>query len=366
MRIVELSLAGLRNLPPQKIVLGAQGNWLFGANGAGKTSFLEAIYLLSTGRSFRAASFEAAIAYGEAVALVSAEISHGGRSQRMGVERTRGGSVRARVDGQSLLNATGLARLLPCHLLDATTIEVVVGAPATRRQFLDWGVFHVEPSFAAASRAFRGALSQRNAVLLRGSDVELDFWDEQLTRTADLVHQARARYVTGLAAHFTEALAQLNGPEMQAVYRAGWNTTRSLPEVLEQARAAERRVARTLYGPHRADIKLTIGGRAPAQALSRGQQKIAAYALVIAQIRFERTTEARDPVVLVDDLLAELDRAHAARVNDALDGLGVQYIVTAVEPKPANEGTAGRLCLFHVERGRVSAMPTDSGEVVSD
>ena len=356
-----LDIAGLRNLKSQKIAPGAQGNSLFGANGAGKTSVLEAIYLLSTGRSFRATSFDVAIAYDQPRAVVSAVVANDGMEYRLGVERRRDGSTHARLDGLDLNSTSSLAQQLPCHLLDANTIEVVVGAPKARRQLLDWGVFHVEHGFAALARRFRGVLGQRNALLQQllkqGDDAQLQFWDSRFSELALQVHDCRARYVASLIPEFARVLDALDAPPVEVGYRPGWAQDRPLAEVLLSSRDSECSVGRTLYGPHRADLRLTSMRRALPQALSRGQQKVVAYALVLAQIRLELQASGRAPVVLVDDLLSELDGHHARRVIEALRQLGVQYFVTAIDNNDW-AATDDPILAFHVEQGMI--YPTHS------
>ena len=355
MRILAMEFAGLRNLQSQRLTLGHRGNSFVGPNGAGKTSFLESIYLLSTGRSFRASSFEAAITYGEPRSVVSALIESVEGERRIGVERSRNGSVHARMDGVDLVNASSLAQQLPCHLLDASTIGVVIGSPKARRQLLDWGVFHVEHDYVALTRAFRVALMQRNAVLQSGDDNQLKFWDRRFVELASRVNVHRQRYVDLLAPGFQTMLTKLDAPSVDIAYRAGWKVDVPLAEVLAASRESERNLGRTAYGPHRADLRLTSAGRLLPQSLSRGQQKVVAYALVLAQIRLELAATPHAPIVLVDDLLAELDVAHASRVNDALLELGVQYFVTSIEPNSGATSPGDDLFLkFHVEQGMIT------------
>ena len=355
MRILALEIAGLRNLIGQRITPGPRGNLFCGPNGAGKTSMLEAIYLLGTGRSFRTTSFESAIAYGEPLAVVSAVVGSDDGEHRVGIERRRDGGIHARIDGRDLSNASSLALQLPCHLLDASTIGVVVGGPKSRRQLLDWGVFHVEHEFAALTRQLRGVLAHRNALLSSADAAQLRFWDVRFADLALQVHEHRARYMERLVPEFQDVLGTLEAPPIEVSYRPGWSTDRHLADVLSSARESERGVGRTLYGPHRADLRLSTAGRLLPQALSRGQQKVVAYALVLAQIRLELKTTPRPAIVLVDDLLAELDMHHAALVNAALQDLGVQYFVTSIDcGSSAFPLRDEQFLVFHVERGMIS------------
>ena len=332
-----------------------------GANGSGKTSLLEAVWMLGTGRSFRSNRTTPVIRYGAASLTVFGELAlEEGRALGLGVSRSRSGESEIRVGGERVRSASALASVMPVQLINPESVELVTGGPAERRRFLDWGTFHVEPSFLPAWRAFRRSLDQRNALLRAGSTSprEFELWERQLVSAAEEIDGARESYVESLVPLLQAALAELGDPGEVAVhYTRGWDGNEQYAELLAASRAADREAGYTRAGPQRADLRLVAEGRRAADVLSRGQQKILACSLLIAQARLLEQRSDRTGIYLVDDLPAELDEAHRRRLGTALAAMRGQVWVTSVEAGLVAEGldSAEHMTMFHVEHGRVSA-----------
>lgn len=364
MRFRRLDIHDLRNLEHVSLELGGGLNFFYGDNGAGKTAILEAVHLLARGRSFRAGQPPELIRRGAEAVTVHASVDDEHRGeQSIGMSRSRGGRAELRVNGRPAQRLSEAAELLPLQVMVPSLSELVFGPPAERRQWLDWGLFHVEHTYLPLLRRYQNALRQRNAALkavgsgeLMPSDV--DVWHLELAREGEAVSAARARYLTQLEPLIAAVLETL-APEVPVSlsYRRGWPADQDLWKVLGESAPREVKLGATQSGPHRADVELRVAGSPASAVLSRGQGKAVASALMLAQARLLRQTARRSSVFLIDDVGAELDLPHTKRFFGLLADLGVQILATSnVGPR----GLAGlpdvETRLFHVEHGAVRRM----------
>ena len=354
-----LSITSIRNILQAELKLSSGINLLQGENGSGKTSVLEAIHLLASGRSFRTSKPGTLISETEAKAVVFAELGSG---RQIGLIRTRGKGQQLNMDSEKQRNWDKVARELPVQVLDANSFLLLEGGPKTRRRFLDWGVFHVEPLFVDQWRKTRKCIANRNLLLKQANlDLQqLDAWDMQLCEAAHDVDRARESYFERFVPKFEEVYGSLAQPETHSVslnYWRGWDSNQELAEALTRSRASDRKYGATQAGPHRADIIVKAGARMAIETLSRGQQKILVSALKIAQGAL--LTEALDKacVYLVDDLPAELDRKNRQKVLDKLIALKGQLFVTCVDREALQVSSANSptMATFHVKRGTITA-----------
>jgi len=197
MPVERLRIESFRNIASAELHLG-RVNVLAGPNGSGKTSVLEVVHVLSAGRSFRTSKPEPLIQREAERFHLHAVLSPGAQSPgpvSVGVMRDRQGGFEARIQGRDIHNTAELARILPVLLINAESFELLDGGPRNRRQFLDWGVFHVEQGFHAAWLEAQRALSQRNALLrhARIATAQFDVWDARLADAADRLDAFRRR-----------------------------------------------------------------------------------------------------------------------------------------------------------------------------
>jgi len=354
-----LRIGDLRCLAEAELALAPGLNYLLGANGAGKTSVLEAAYVISRGHSFRPGSRDTLIRRGAEGFQVFARVQHPGSetSQKLGLER-RPGVWAGRLDDRPLERLTDLFRRCAVCCFEPGSHELIAGPSELRRSFLDWGVFHVEQDFLHQWRRYQSALKQRNALLRQdGPDAQLDAWDAELDRWGQGITSLRENYMRDFSRHFS-ALAQRLLPELpgaSARFAAGWNVDAGvdLAAQLLVNRPRDRQRQTTTVGPHRADWRPVFAELdAPAQ-LSRGQAKLTALAAVLAQARCYRDSAGEWPVVLVDDLPSELDLHHQDLLLGELVSAGVQALVSATELSPALQTHRPRARVFHVEQGRL-------------
>ena len=351
MRIKSLRIENFRNLREVEVQPHPRLNYFFGANGAGKTSLLECLVVLSRGRSFRTGRAEELSGEESDTFRVFLEAESSGRTLKLGLERS-GAHWKARKDGQDLALLSILTRHLPLVLLEPNSHLLISGPPDGRRRFLDWGVFHVEPHFLDCWRRYSRVLKQRNAALRDRQIQVLESLDELTARLGEQLDLFRKAYFEELTGAFS-CRAKDETPEFGDVsleYYPGWKAA-SLGDALGDSRKRDLERGTTSQGPHRADILLNREGRPIRSLLSRGEQKSFAAALLLTQARM-LAASGEKPLVLLDDLASEFDQEHVASVlESALDCAG-QVWVTGT----ADRGFARAFKTFHVEHGTVREM----------
>lgn len=348
MSLRRLRLTGLRNLATEELGLARGVTLITGANGAGKTSILEGIHILGRGRSFRSARLDRVRTDGQAALRVQGQVEVGGYWHRLGVGRDQSGT-RARLDGADAPNLSALARLLPVQVINSESERLVRDGPAGRRSFLNWTVFHVEPDYHAAWQRADRALRQRNAALRAGDRRAAEALESEVSQAGEVVHALRERTVAALHPLVDGYLAAwLPDMAITVRYRRGWTVDRTLAEALVRARASDEQMGYTTTGPQRADLAFRVDGMEARERLSRGQQKLLVLALLVSQVRLLGSVGQADPLLLVDDLPAELDSESRAMVVDAIAAVGCQTVVTAIESQSLRLEPG---VWFHVEQG---------------
>lgn len=349
MIIRKLQVENFRNLRAVDIQPHPQLNYFHGANGAGKTSVLEALVVLSRGRSFR--TTQAAELIGpleETFRLFSLVEAKGGQVHRLGLERS-GKRWRGRKDGRDLSQLSHLTRSLPLVLMDPDSHLLVSGPPEARRRYLDWGMFHVEPGFLESWRNFSKALKQRNAALRNHQAAVLDSLDQVLAQHAEALSSYRDSHCRAISGNILDMLRELNSglSHVSLDYMKGWSADVYSDQLrLNRSRDLERGM--TTNGPHRADLGLSCGTIPARAVLSRGEQKVLAAALLLTQAEL-LVNSGEHPVILLDDLASEFDRAHFDSVLLRALAVGSQVWVTGTRQAELSQPCS----VFHVEQGQV-------------
>jgi DNA replication and repair protein RecF len=353
MALAQLCVEDLRCIEKAELELGPGTHLIFGANGAGKTSLLEAAFVLGRGRSFRTRQNERLIRHGCALLRVLGRTSGDALPHTLGVEVARERGTRARVDAQNVRSLAELTAVFPVQALDPDAHKLIEESAARRRRWLDWAVFHVEPGFADAWGRYSRALQQRNAALRSGlGDVEV--WDPELAREGEKLSEARYRVLAALKPYWAALSEELIGVEVALGFSAGWDRGDSLAAALAAGMLRDRERRSTVVGPHRADVLLRVRGRAAREVLSRGQQKLAAVALTLCQLEYLKAEHGLRPTLLLDDPSAELDQERLGRFIARVRALDTQLIITALDRDYRLFGEPQSM--FHVEQGRVTRL----------
>jgi DNA replication and repair protein RecF len=348
-----LQVTDFRCLQSAELDLDPHFTLISGPNASGKTSLLEAIYVLGRGRSFRTRRLEHLIRHSAERFVVFGEVDTGSRRVPMGVEGSRAG-IRAQIDGDKPSSLAELALQLPVQIIDPEVHRLIEEGPSRRRRFLDWGVFHVEQSFVGHWQRYQQVLKQRNAALKAHQPRTIvSVWDSDLVRSGELLTGARARYVAGLSPLAAAIARNLLGMELSLGYRGGWLKDQSMAEALQQSWGHDQEAGATQVGPHRAELSIRLNGSGVKDRISRGQQKLLAAALLIAQIKLFPEDSSVQPTLLLDDPAAELDDERLAGLIREVSSHSVQLIVTTLHGEFSAFGEPGRR--FRMSGGEVSA-----------
>ena len=349
MSLAELRIENLRCIESASLIFSPQVNLIAGENGAGKTSILEAIFLLGRGRSFRTRSGERLIRYQQPKLTVFGR-SDDSPPQQAGIEIAADGGTRARINGENAQSLLELSGVLPVQAIDPEIHKLVDQGPERRRRWLDWLVFHVEPTFAPQWARYNRALKQRNAAL-RTSAFEIDVWDGELVRSGEEITQARRRTLDRLLPRLADTFKRFGDLDVTATFTSGWAADTSLAESLASHAERDRARGTTTSGPHRADVILRRQHRVARETLSRGQQKLTAVAMIVSQLQLLQAEMNLRAVLLLDDPAAELDDKNLQRLFEELASLRCQMIATSLTPETAL--FQAPKATFHVEQGRV-------------
>lgn len=355
-RLSQICIHHLRNLTAIDLVPNSQINVLAGHNGSGKTSFLEAIHLLATGRSFRTHLTSRIIQAEQPLLQLHAKIDQPLGHIPVGMAKHRDGHTQVKVSGETAQSIISIAELLPIQLLYPDSHTLLTGSPKLRRQFIDWGVFHVEhPFFLHWQRAER-IIKQRNTLLRQNaSESQIFAWNAELCQVAAILDENRQRYIENLLPAFKVILADLL-PNLAIVvnYYRGWNRDTPLADLLNENLMRDKELGYTVIGPHRADLKVTVNGIAARDILSQGQQKAIVYALRLAQSQLLQSQTNKQSIYLIDDLPAELDVDRRELIAKHLIKTGAQVFVTGTDidlllPFAKHHDAT----VFHVEHGSI-------------
>jgi DNA replication and repair protein RecF len=349
MSLAELRIQNLRCIESAVLEFSPELNLIAGENGAGKTSILEAIFLLGRGRSFRTRSSERLIRYHQPKLTVFGR-SDDSPPRQAGIEVAADGGTRARINGEAAASLLELSGVLPVQAIDPEIHKLVDQGPERRRRWLDWLVFHVEPSFAAQWARYNRALKQRNAALRSGVG-EIAAWDAELVRNGNAITEARQRTLARLIPCLDQTFERFGGLGVNVGFTTGWLAGTSLEDALRTHAERDRARGTTTAGPHRADVTLRRSQRVARETLSRGQQKLTAVAMIVSQLRLLMDELNLRAVLLLDDPSAELDGKNLHRLFEELSGLRCQMIATSLTQETAL--FQAPKATFHVEQGRV-------------
>jgi DNA replication and repair protein RecF len=341
-----------RCLAAVEIDLDPKANVFIGPNASGKTSLLEAAFFLSRGRSFRSRRRDALIAHGADAFVLAAQATSGAIPMPLGVRAGRS-ATEWRVGGAPASGIADLAEQFPAQVIDPEVHKLLEEGPGRRRRYLDWGVFHVEHGFLTNWRRYHQALRQRNAALKdEAEDDALAAWEQELASTGEALASQRDAYLQRLAIPLARIGQSLIDLPISLVHHRGWDAEQPLLDALGRDRVRDRRYRATQLGPHRSDVAVGVGDRPAKDRVSRGQQKLVAAALMLAQLEIQEAERPGRSALLLDDPAAELDGENLARLMALVRNVPAQLWVTSLKPEIADLIAGSRV--FHVKQGEIS------------
>jgi len=348
MTIRQLSLTDFRNLKSTTLEFDSRFNLVSGDNGSGKTSLLEAIYVLCQAQSFRSHQLAQCINHDKNGFLLFGRFD----GFKAGLSRN-GKKLEIRLDGETLKRRSDLVKKAPINIVNADSFVLVDGAPVRRRAFLDWCLFHVEPSYAETWRQFQHALRQRNRLLKSRQDLHLlDYWDRHLLEPSARLYDMRREYAGKLREVIVDEFDELlQGLQLELEYRKGWPNNESLESSLAGHRQRDIRAGFTGVGIHRDDLLLTSKGRQVGEVLSRGQSKRVCLALFLAALELVNRVQEKRVILLIDDLHSELDTTAQKQVYRQLEAMDLQLFISNIDGALPAGIEAKEFKRFHVEHG---------------
>ncbi len=363
MSIGKLIVQDLRNIESVSVELHSDLNFIIGDNGSGKSSLLEAIFYLGHGKSFRSSKVENLLQHNKTAFTVSAKTN---KDCQMGVRKLFQGqsatNTEIRINGEKQTKFSVLAKNIAVQVITPESFKIFFGGPKQRRRFIDLGLFHVKHSFSDHWKEFSRILKQRNACLRsKATGRTLDYWTDIFVTSSQLIAKLRAAYVEELTKELTFWLKiMLPSVEEEIViqYLQGWNSKKPLFDVLQQYRDKELANGYSLFGAQKFDVRFLLKGESIENKLSRGQQKLFLLALTFAQAKLIERVNRVKPILLIDDVGAELDIHSRTLLNNAIAAIECQVIVTAIDKTAVEQLVPQKenYKMFHVKHGKLSVM----------
>lgn len=352
MSLQSLLIQNLRIIKQLDISFAADANLFIGENGAGKTSILEAIDILSRGRSFRERRTTPLLRKDAEELIISGKVNSINQTTHLGIQKSTRQTI-LHCNQEKVASISNHASYLPVLSMHPDSHQLIQGSGKYRRNYIDWSAFHVKPLFLQNWRDYSKCLRQRNVALRNSASTdELLVWTKQLSAIGEEVNIARLEIFQEISAIFSEFISILLPEcEISLNYQRGWSEEHSLETALQEAHNQEFLSKTTQRGPHRADLKIFLNQQVAAAAASRGQQKLIAASLLLAQIDHIQRYSEQKCVVLLDDIRAELDQQHAHALITALQSLGCQVFITAIELDQIDINGWEKTKVFHVKQG---------------
>ncbi|NJL84656.1 MAG: DNA replication/repair protein RecF [Chloroflexaceae bacterium] len=341
MYLQRLSLRAFRNYVEQSVNFEAQKTILVGNNAQGKSNLLEAVELLATLKSHRALKDRELVKEGAEAGQILATVDRAYGSAELAMTLRTSGRRTIALNGEGLRRHIDLLGTVNAVQFSSLDLELVRGSPESRRTWIDTLLFQLEPIYARILQEYYQVLKQRNALLkslyksesqspdsIADQLTQLRLWDEQLATTGSRVTRRRSRVLKRLAPLAGDIHGDISGGSetLDITYRPNVPWTEDDPEQvqqaflakLEQRRFVEQQRATTLVGPHRDEIELAIDGTTAKAYGSQGQQRTLVLALKLAELKLIEEVVGEPPLLLLDDVLAELDPQRQNQLLEAI------------------------------------------------
>ncbi|XKM14625.1 DNA replication/repair protein RecF [Orbaceae bacterium ac157xtp] len=357
MTIAQLKIHDFRNISFADIKPSPAFNFIVGNNGSGKTSLLEAIYMIGHGRAFRHQLSSRIIQHGKnELVLFSKVTSINEHIHNIGLSKSKNGQNKIKIDNDEGFKLAELAKLLPIQLITPEGFDLLTGGPKYRRAFIDWGCFHHYPEFIALWNNLRRLIKQRNALLKQSYNYkQLIPWDKELVPIAIQVSEIRKNYINAITPDIIKTTAEfLPEYNLECEFFQGWDNQNDYQEILESNFERDKLLNYTAFGPHKADLKLRAN-HIPIEALfSRGQLKLLMCSLRLAQGEFYAKHSKQSCIYLIDDFASELDLQKRKLLSSRLKNTHSQVFITAVEQEQIVKMIDENDKIFHIKSGIIT------------
>jgi len=358
MQLEQLKIHQFRSLETTELQFSPCLNLVYGNNASGKTSLLEAIYFLGRGKSFRMQTSAPLIQQGQTSFHLHGRLSNpiSKSSFSIGFHKV-GAELLVKLGGERVKKLSEVAKLIPFQVISSDSHKLLEDGPDVRRRFLDWGLFHVEPQYHSDSKNYIHSLKQRNAALkAKRPKKECNIWLEKMEECGTRLNETRSTYLADLVKVINNLHETLALEEKSLGFKllTGWNQEfPNLRDYWEAQYPQDYFHGFTGGGPHRADLLIYFGERKAKEHISRGQQKLFAILLLVSQVIQVCKQTNKTPILIIDDITAELDQTRVQCLLDLLADLPIQIFISAINPIELNLSKWRDKKLFHVEQGKL-------------
>jgi DNA replication and repair protein RecF len=331
MWVKKLYLHHFRNYTQAEIHFSPGVNWITGKNGQGKTNLLEALYLLSTGRSFRTYQLSQLIQKGASFFYLEAEIEKEGVNQTLKLSFD-GENKKVQYNASTYSHFTPLIGLLPHVLYAPEDIALIGGAPLFRRKFLDLQLAQLDPLYLHHLARYHKAMRQRNELLKRKTEEAIDPWEEMMAHSAEYLMQQRTEMIAQLQGPLNEKMQEISdgADPIEIHYQSSLKQGDDFLKYWQKTRRKDLHIGTTLSGPHRDDVHFSMQGLSAKAFASEGQKHS-----IIASLRLCQWKHLSGmPLMSIDDFGAHLDQGRQTKFEQQLATLGQIFLTS---PNPSYE-----------------------------
>ena len=333
MSILKLNTLNFRNMSSNAIEFHPSLNFFVGDNGSGKSSLLEAIFFIGHGKSFRTSKVDHLVSYDTDNFVVSIKDIN---NLQLGLSKNIStGTTVIKINGEQQSRLSELAKNIAVQIVTPESFKLFFGGPKERRRFIELGMFHVKHEFSMLWREFSRVLKQRNACIRSNLDENtFNYWTDVFCSISEEVANHRNQYVKNLVVEldfWLKILLPNLADKVKIQYLQGWPQKKNLIDSLKDSKQRELAFGYSIYGAHKFDVKFLIGKYPLESQLSRGQQKLFLLALTFAQAKLIEQVNRVKPILLIDDIGAELDIKSRTSLSNAMRELNCQTILTAID-----------------------------------
>lgn len=350
MAIKSIKCHNFRNLTQNSLTFNPHLNIIYGKNGSGKSSLLEAIYIVSTGKSFRSNYLKYAIHHDEDNFILYSQFDF----HTVGIKKDQSSFI-TKLNSKRINKRSILAKQQAALILDSNCFNLLNSSSKNRREFIDWALFHVEHNFSDLWIQYNKTIKQRNKLLKTKGIDQIKYWNDLIINTVDNIHPLRIALINKLQNIITtksDSYSILKNVSIE--YKQGWTKDHSFKEALEKKQNNDLKKGFTSVGVHLSDIKFFIKGKEIKEVFSRGQQK--QFIILIQKIMFEYVSNnvSTKPIFIIDDLASELDQNSMNNVIVSLLEKDYQIFVSSINLDSSLHEIKNDKSVFHVEHGNIS------------